>query len=119
LKGVPEHVRIFQVGSGEFPPLRTTGVGGANLPIPVTRLVGRAGDVRDLRLLLAQHRLVTLIAVGGTGKTPVAIEAADQELPHWRDGVWFVDLTQAVSEADVAVADLIDACAELVDTVSR
>jgi hypothetical protein len=97
LKGVPEHVRIFQVGNGEFPPLRTTGVGGSNLPTPATRLVGRENDVRDLRLLLAQHRLVTLMAVGGTGKTRVAIEVADQELPHWRDGVWFVDLPKRVT----------------------
>ncbi|MDW3212972.1 MAG: adenylate/guanylate cyclase domain-containing protein [Ilumatobacteraceae bacterium] len=104
LMGVPERVRIYQVGNGAFPPLRTRGVGGSNLPIPATRLVGRDDDVRDLRLLLAQHRLVTLMAVGGTGKTRVAIEVGDQELAHWRDGVWFVDLTQASSDADVAVA---------------
>lgn len=152
LKGVPEPVRIFQVGGGEFPALRTTGVGGSNLPTPATRLVGRDADVRDVRLLLAQNRVVTLMAVGGTGKTRVAIEVADQLLPHWRDGVWFVDLTAAGSDADVAVAvarsiglnirgsdivgqiaaavasqsmlivldnceHLIDACADLVDTV--
>ena len=152
LKGVPEPVRIFQVGDGEFPQLRTTGIGGSNLPTPATRLVGREDDVRAVRLLLAQHRVVTLMAVGGTGKTRVAIEVADQELPHWRDGVWFVDLTAAGSDADVAVAvartiglnvqggdvasqvaaavasqsmlivldnceHLIDACAELVDTM--
>ena len=152
LKGVPVPVRIFQVGDGEFPALRTTGTGGSNLPTPATRLVGRDADVRDVRLLLAQHRVVTLMAVGGTGKTRVAIEVADQELAHWRDGVWFVDLTAAGNDADVAVAvarsiglnnrgsdiagqiaavvasqsmlivldnceHLIDACAELVDTV--
>ena len=59
LKGVPEPVKLFQVGDGKFPPLRTTGAGGSNLPTPATRLVGREADVRDARLLLAQHRLVT------------------------------------------------------------
>ncbi len=152
LKGVPEPVRIFQVGDGKFPQLRTTGIGGSNLPAPATRLVGREDDVRAVRLLLARHRVVTLMAVGGTGKTRVAIKVADQELPHWRDGVWFVDLTAAANDADVAVAvartigltvqggdvasqvaaavasqsmlivldnceHLIDACAELVDTM--
>lgn len=69
-----------------------------------TPLLGREDDVRYIRLVLADHRLVTLTAVGGSGKTRVAIELADQELPQWRDGVWFVDLTKANTDADVAAA---------------
>ena len=105
LKGVPEQVRIFQVGNEVFPPLRTKGVVGSNLPIPANRAWWAVTKTFVIfGCCWPEHRLVTLMAVGGTGKTRVAIEVADQELAHWRDGVWFVDLTQAGSDADVAVA---------------
>jgi len=104
LKDLPGKVEIFQIGDRTFPPLRTADGRGSNLPTMPNRLVGREDDVRDIRLLLAEHRLVTLMAVGGIGKTRLAIEVADQELPHWRDGVWFVDLTQASTDSDVARA---------------
>jgi len=100
LRDVPDSVRLWQVGVGEYPPLRTTTI-RSNLPTPPTRLLGRDGDVRAIRLMLAEHRLVTLVAAGGTGKTRLAIEVADAELAHWRDGVWFVDLTRAHSDDDV------------------
>jgi predicted ATPase len=102
LKDVPEPVRILQLGPGEFRPLRTSSSAKSNLPALASRLVGRDEDVRTVRMLLAEHRLVTLMAAGGTGKTRLAVEVADQELPHWHDGVWFVDLTKAANDEDVA-----------------
>ena len=102
LKDVPEPVKIFQLGPGEFRPLRTSSSAKSNLPVLANRLIGRDDDVRTVRSLLAEHRLVTLMATGGTGKTRLAIEVADQELPHWNDGVWFVDLTKAANDDDVA-----------------
>lgn len=103
LRDVPEPVHLWQVGAGDFPPLRTV-AHRSNLPAPATRLIGRADDVRAIRLMLAEHRLVTLVAVGGVGKTRLAIEAAEAEAPHWRDGVWFVDLTPVNSDDGVARA---------------
>ena len=102
LKDVSEPVRIFQLGRGEFRPLRTSSSGKTNLPVLANRLVGRDDGLRAIRSLLAEHRLVTLMATGGTGKTRLAIEVADQELPHWHDGVWFIDLTKAANDDDVA-----------------
>ncbi len=101
LRDVPEPVHLWQLGDGEFPQLRTSG-SRTNVPTPATRLVGRVEDVRAVRLLLAEHRLVTLVAVGGIGKTRLAIEVAEAEAAHWRDGVWFVDLTPVNSDDDVA-----------------
>ncbi len=103
LRDVPEPVHLWQVGEGEFPLLRTVG-SRSNLPTPATRLVGRAEDVRAVRLMLLEHRLVTLVAVGGVGKTRLAIEVAEAEAPHWRDGVCFVDLTSVNDDDDVARA---------------
>lgn len=106
LKDVSDPVRIWQVGGGDFPDLRTTS-GGTNLPTPMTRLIGRDEDVRAVRTMLTNNRLVTLAATGGTGgtgKTRLAIAVGDAELPHWRDGVWFVDLAKAGDDNDVAPA---------------
>ncbi len=100
LRDVPEPVHVWQLGDGEFPPLRTS-TARSNVPSPPTRLLGRDDDVRAVRLMLAEHRLVTLVAIGGTGKTRLAIAVAEAELAHWRDGVWFVDLAGAAGGADV------------------
>ena len=100
LRGLPAPVQVWQVGDGTFPPLRAASA-RSYIPTPPTRILGRADDVLSVRLMLAEHRLVTLVAIGGTGKTRLALEVADAESAHWRDGVWFVDLTQASAGHDV------------------
>lgn len=102
LKDVAEEVVLWQLGDKEFPPLRTA-VNPSKLPSPATRLFGRSDEARDVRVLLRDSRLVTIVAVGGTGKTRLAIEVAHQELDDWRDGVWFADLTQANTDDQVAL----------------
>ena len=43
-------------------------------PRPLTPLVGRDAELRELRTLLAEHRFVTLVGPGGVGKTRLALE---------------------------------------------
>jgi predicted ATPase/DNA-binding winged helix-turn-helix (wHTH) protein len=64
-----------------------------NLPEPITELIGRDADLREVLALAGLHRLVTLTGPGGIGKTRLAVEAARQLLPQFRDGVWIVDLS--------------------------
>jgi predicted ATPase/DNA-binding XRE family transcriptional regulator len=51
---------------------------GASLPLPLTALLGRDGDVQTLRRWLADpaKRLITLVGPGGVGKTRLALEVA-------------------------------------------
>ncbi|GAC1627218.1 MAG: winged helix-turn-helix domain-containing protein [Nevskia sp.] len=63
-----------------------------NLPEGVTELIGRESVLSDVRKLFSAHRFVSLVAVGGIGKTRVALEVARRMLHSARDGVWFVDL---------------------------
>jgi predicted ATPase/DNA-binding CsgD family transcriptional regulator len=63
-----------------------------NLPLQTTTFVGRGNDMVEIRRLLATRRLVTLTAVGGAGKTRLALEVAGQTLDSYPDGVWLVDL---------------------------
>lgn len=96
---------MFQLGDEAFPALRVVdNAPGSNLPVRPSRLVGRTSEVSEARRLLASHRLVTIIAVGGAGKTRLAIAVGEEELHHRSGGVWFVDMSAVISEADVPVA---------------
>ncbi|MEA3156680.1 MAG: hypothetical protein QOK44_4269 [Betaproteobacteria bacterium] len=63
-----------------------------NLPASATELIGRENALAEVLELTTAHRLVTLIGVGGIGKTRLGIEAARQLLPTFADGVWLVEL---------------------------
>ena len=91
--------RLWQIGPGEFPPLRTLDVVRTNLPVERTALVGRTAEIDEVGAHVDRHRLVTLLGIGGTGKTRLATAVAADVAHRFADGVWFVDLV-AVSDAD-------------------
>lgn len=104
LRDVAEPVRLFQLGPGAFPALRVAAPGSSNLPVRPTRLIGRDQEVLSVRRLLATSRLVTITAVGGSGKTRVALAVGEAELAHRTDGVWFVDLSAVAGDVDLVGA---------------
>ena len=59
--GAPE--RVFQLGRGEFPPLRS--LYRTNLLVPATTFVGRGRELDELGALLNQVRLLTLTGTAG------------------------------------------------------
>ncbi len=65
-----------------------------NLPSQTTPFVGRQAELAILARLLADPavRLVSIVALGGMGKTRLALEAAAAALPGFADGVFFVSL---------------------------
>lgn len=63
-----------------------------NLPVRLTQTVGRADVVETMGELLRRRRLVTVAGPGGMGKTTVALAVAEEALPVYEHGVWFVDL---------------------------
>ena len=115
LKDIEAPERIYQlVAPGlpdQFPPLKSLGA-RTSLPVPLTPLVGRDGDLAQVRAALMRPgmRLVTLTGAAGVGKTRLAVAAAaslDQDFPH---GVFFVALA-AVRDAGVmwkVIADGLD-----------
>jgi predicted ATPase/class 3 adenylate cyclase len=104
LKGLSAPERILQVGTGEFLPLRVASQRAGNLPVELTSFIGRDGELTRLTEELAEHRLVTLIGVGGTGKTRLAVEAAHALAPLYPDGCWIVELAPVTLEESVPVA---------------
>ena len=67
----------------------------------LSSFVGRVDEVKSIVGELGEHRLVTLIGVGGTGKTRLSIEAARKVSESFRDGCWMVEL--AAVNVDEAV----------------
>ena len=70
-----------------------------NLALSLPALHGRADDLATVLALLRDHRLVTLVGIGGIGKTRLALAAAHVERERWPGGVWFADLAP-VSEPE-------------------
>lgn len=64
----------------------------ANLPLQLTSFIGRENDLTEVGRLLSTTRLLTLVGVGGYGKTRLALEVARQLSDRFADGVWMADL---------------------------
>jgi predicted ATPase/class 3 adenylate cyclase len=91
LKDIPEPVAIFQLGAGQFPPLKT--ISNTNLPRPASSFVGRERELQEVISCIEDgSRLLTLTAPGGSGKTRLALEAAATLVPEYKAGVFWVGL---------------------------
>jgi len=80
-----------------------------HLPADRFALFGRHRDIDSVVHLLSENRLVSLLGIGGTGKTRLAVAVGRSLLTTYPDGVWFVDLVP-VSDShgiDLALAEAI------------
>jgi predicted ATPase len=107
LRDLDRAERIWQIGSGEFPALASLSTAQTNLPVQPTSFVGRGQLLADVVEAMSRSRLVTLIGVGGVGKTRLALQAAAEVAPVYRGGVWLVELA-SVRDPD-RVADTVAA----------
>jgi predicted ATPase/class 3 adenylate cyclase len=105
LRDLSEPLSIYQVLSdglrAEFPPLQTIDTVPGNLPAQATSFVGRAEQVAAVTEALHTHRLVTLVGVGGVGKTRMALHAAAEVSGEYRDGVWLVELAPILDATEL------------------
>jgi predicted ATPase/class 3 adenylate cyclase len=91
LKDLSGPRRLYQLGAGGFPPLKT--LHRTNLPVPATGFIGREHELEELGSLLHEGvQLLTLIGPGGTGKTRLALQAVAGVADAFPDGVWWVPL---------------------------
>jgi predicted ATPase/class 3 adenylate cyclase len=90
LKDLSAPERIYQLGDGQFPPLKS--LYRTNLPIPATPFFGREHELAEVLGLLEDARLLTLTGPGGTGKTRLGLQAAADASDRYPDGVFWVPL---------------------------
>ncbi len=103
LKDLTAPERLFQVGSDEFPPLRT--LRPTNLPVQPGPLLGRREELAELLGLAGANRLLTLTGPGGSGKTRLALEVAARLSDEYQDGAWWVPLA-AVSDPSLVLSTI-------------
>ncbi len=121
-KGVAEPVEMFELGDEHThfsaPPdaekaWRVVRRGEHWLPareVPHTliaerdRFVGRSEHLHQLAQALSQSRLVSLLGIGGTGKTRLALRHGWAHLGEHPGGVWFCDLSAATTPAGIVHA---------------
>jgi len=103
LKDLSGPQRLYQLGAGEFPPLKT--LHQTNLPATTTPLIGREHELEELLELLRRDEVsfVTLTGAGGSGKTRLALQAAAEAAEDYADGVWFVGLA-ALTDVELVPA---------------
>ena len=89
LKNLGEHrlrdlgtpMLVWQLGTDDFPPLRTLDELPGNLPVQRTSFVGRVDEVKELAALVRSERLVTLTGPGGVGKSRLALAGRGRARP--------------------------------------
>jgi predicted ATPase/class 3 adenylate cyclase len=93
--------RLFQVGDGDYGPLRT--LYSVRLPVPATPFLGREREVEAVAQLLGRDEvnLLTLVGPGGTGKTRLALQAAAESSEWYPDGIWWVPLAPLADGGDL------------------
>lgn len=94
---MPEH--LWQLADpsidAEFPRLRSVEAFATNLPAQRGRLIGRGTELRAVIAAVPARPVVTLVGVGGVGKTRLALQAAAELL----------DTFDAVHVAELAALD--------------
>ncbi len=110
MKGLTEPVELFEVGEPGAPfaappdgekvyrvvrngerwlPAREI---PNNLPLQTTSFIGRERELDEIKAHLSATRLLTLLGMGGLGKTRLSLQVAAELMAEFPDGAWFLDL---------------------------
>ncbi len=102
LRDLASPERVYQLLHPElrtdFPPLRSLEATPNNLPQQLTSFVGRERELAQARELLSRTRLLTLLGVGGLGKSRLSLQVAAECLDDFSDGVWLVELASIADD---------------------
>ncbi len=75
-----------------------------NLPKNTAPFIGREEELQELEKYLTEFRLLTIMGLGGSGKTRLAQEVARAQLNNFSDGVYLVKLAPLRDPNDIVSA---------------
>lgn len=120
VKGLDEPIELFEVGQAEHAPLRPppdsekvrrvvqTGFGWTllhdlpnNLPVPSTRFFGRTTELRQLADRVDGAVLVSVVGLGGLGKSRLVQNYARTFLGDFAGGGWWCGVEGCMTEEDI------------------
>ncbi|MBC2642603.1 MULTISPECIES: protein kinase domain-containing protein [unclassified Rhodococcus (in: high G+C Gram-positive bacteria)] len=78
---------------GQFHPSALDRARG-NLPLDLSSFVGRRHEINEAKSLLVSSRLLTLVGIGGVGKTRLALRVASNIQREYSDGAWLIELDE-------------------------
>lgn len=84
--------------------VRAKPVGVQRLPQNLQTFVGREDELDDLATHVGDNRLITLVGVGGLGKSRLAIELGRRIAENYSDGVYWCPLAPVSDPEDVVAA---------------
>ena len=105
-------------------PTQTSAQPAHNLPASLTTFIGRDALQAAVEASLDRGRLVTLVGIGGSGKTRLSLEVAARRVSGFPGGVWLVELAPLTDPSQLvrAVAEVLgipgQAERDLLDVVS-
>ncbi|MGQ0551200.1 MAG: tetratricopeptide repeat protein [Armatimonadota bacterium] len=98
LKDLAHSEHLYQVVHpglpSDFPPLRSVATRSIGLPRRLTSFIGRESEIEEVRRLLGTTHLLTVVGIGGAGKTRLALQVADRVVEEFPHGVYLVELAQ-------------------------
>jgi class 3 adenylate cyclase len=96
LRDLSRHERVYQVVHPQlrqdFPALRSLEATPNNLPQQVSSFIGREEVLQQVKKAFGTTRLLTLLGVGGLGKTRLSLQIGADVMDDYPDGVWFIEL---------------------------
>lgn len=74
-----------------------------NLPAQITPFIGREHETEALSHLLTStdNRLITILAMGGMGKTRLSLEVAKRQLNKFEDGIFYIELAHLPANTNI------------------
>lgn len=105
----------------QFPPLRSLESTPNNLAQQLNSFIGREHELAEAKRLLAGNRLLTLLGMGGIGKSRLSVQLGADVLDDYPDGVWLVELAPLTDARGVpqAVASVLGVKEEAGRTVAE